>query len=505
MRRAWDWSRPLRGVLGSAARAGAFGATGRAIGNVSGYLGTGDYTVDNAIVGQGQSSAGIPSFGPHHSEYRVSKCEFLQDIYAPRVAGAFQNTVLPIQPGLQESFPWLGLVAPQFEEYEMVQLMYYWRPMVTDFNSGTGQCGEIIMVTQYNPSDQPFIDTLRAKSYDMSMSTKTSIPMNHGVECAPSLNSGAPGKYVRIGPLTGGEDLKQYDLGNLNVIVTGTPDGYSGQKLGELWCAYTVILRKPKLPQTTGALILRDYFSSSLSPNVTESNVASWTGDPLAYLATDLVQAPMLYGAQNRLHSAGDGLNVTASAEGITFRYTFPTWYTGSIRMKVRMNGFGPCILSNHAGTSQGWTRSSAFSSNITYIEDQAPGKALMYIQAPPPLPLPQNCNSTVVALGDTGDTSIAIMSLYSDHNTGQIFAVTNNIEFEASLYVAAAQGGAASTWQVSFVRVSEHTGVYEDTPLRLASWVFDASEYNDSFNDPSTGRVQVVDSSGNHVASPWT
>lgn len=499
MRRAWDMSRPLRGVLGSAARAGAFGSTGRVLGNISGYLGTGDYTVDNAIVGQGQSSAGIPSFGPHHSEYRVSKCEFLQDVYAPQVAGVFQNTVIPIQPGLQESFPWLGLVAPQFEEYEMVQLMYYWRPMVTDFNSGTGQCGEIIMVTQYNPSDQPFNDTLRAKSYDMSMSTKTSIPMNHGVECAPSLNSGAPGKYVRIGPLTGGEDLKQYDLGNLNVIVTGTPDGYNGQKLGELWCAYTIILRKPKLPETTGALILRDYFSSSLPPTLLTSNVSTWADTPQSYLATDLAAAPMLYGAQNRLHSPGDGLVFTASDEGVTFKYTFPTWYTGSIKMKVRMNGFGPCIWQNRNGISQGWTRSSAYSPNISYIQDQAPGIAVVDISSSFP-PEQQYVNSTVLALGDTGDTSLAVKNI----SNMPAFAATNNVEFEASLYVAAAQGGAASTWQVSFVRLSDYAS-YKPLPVRLASWVFDVSEYNDSFNDPTTGRVQVVDSSGSHAPSPWS
>lgn len=298
--------------------------------------GMGDYTVpgigtvDNAIVGAGFGSAGIPQFAPHESSGVFSKVEFLQNIFAPQTAGAFQNTVLPLQPGLQQTFPWLALIAPQFEEYEFLQLMFYWRPMVSDFNSGTGQTGEIVMVTQYNPADPAFTDTLRAKSYDMAMSCKASLSMNHGVECDPTKNSGAAGKYVRTGPLINegiGSDLKQYDLGNLNVIVTGTPPEYSGQLLGELWVAYTVQLRKPKLPISTGDTILRDYFQSG--------NLFPVMSNP-QNLLTNWPQRPIGYGSQNRINVLGEGLRMVAVAQNvIDFEYRVPTWYSGDMEIKL--------------------------------------------------------------------------------------------------------------------------------------------------------------------------
>jgi len=74
------------------------------------YTGNGDYTVSNALVGAGVASAGIPTFGPEQQAYSVSKSEFIQNIYGPSVAGAFQNFVLPLNPGLIETFPWLALV-----------------------------------------------------------------------------------------------------------------------------------------------------------------------------------------------------------------------------------------------------------------------------------------------------------------------------------------------------------------------------------------------------------
>lgn len=411
------------------------------------FSGRGDYSVKNAIVGDGISSAGIPVFAPHQAEYTVTKTEFLQAIYAPSQAGVFTNTIMKLQPGLQETFPWLGLIAPNFEEYEMKQLMFYWRPMVTDFNSGTGQCGEIIMVTQYNPSDAPFTDTLRAKSYDGAMSCKTSVPMMHGVECEPSRNSGASGKYIRTGPLEQGEDLKQYDQGNLNVIVNDTPPGYNNQLLGEIWCAYTVCLRKPKLPQSTGDIILRDYFESV--NQLTAQQPAFWT------------QQTILTGQQNRIGCKVFPLSTDAAAplkEG--FRVELPNWYTGDLRVTLMCQFLSfPPGLSTVDFPIVGYP---GVNSNVTQISDLLSGTA-----------------------GDVYGQSDAPAQI-----SGAVNAVTQgNLQF--SIRVGTPIGGAKN-----YVYLAVNPN------FSMVGWSIDITEYNSGFNNPGTGHPILLDYQGQIVAN---
>lgn len=440
--------------------------------------------IDNSLVGAGLASAGIPTFAPHQAEYTVSKCEFLQSIYAPissppTAPGGFQNQVLTINPGLQQTFPWLGLVAPQFEEYELKQLMFYWRPMVTDFNSGTGQAGEIIMVTQYNPSDAPFTDTLRAKSYDGAMSSKTSIPMNHGVECDPKLNSGAPGKYVRIGPLDGqNQDLKQYDWGNLNVIVNGTPPGYSGQLLGELWCAYTVTLRKPKLPITTGATILRDYFESATPPLQGEQE-ADLT---LPLNATTWVNQLYVSAQQNRIQGSlvplysAPGTIIGTTGPSFSWRYKVPAWYTGTVRFTVSLIG------------AKVWPLSPADTTVQFFVAGSSGELVTDLVQA-----------TTLLANGITLAPSLAQDASGTAQAPGVITKAYQN-------YERLITGQLTVTVDVNFENQASGTENYIDIGTReifeINGWTFDVTEYNDSFNNSDTGKITLVDEAGQVVPS---
>lgn len=471
-----------------------FGTIGgsRDTGGASLSTGMGDYTVpglstvDNSIVGAGYSSAGIPQFAPHQSSGRFSKVEFLQSVYAPGIpggagAGTFQNTILPLNPGLQQTFPWLALVSPQFEEYEFLQLMFYWRPMVSDFNSGTGQTGEVIMVTQYNPADPPFSDTLRAKSYDMAMSCKASLSMNHGVECDPTKNSGAPGKYIRSGPLPPDTDLKQYDLGNLNVIVTGTPAAYNGQLLGELWVAYTVELRKPKLPESTGETILRDYFSS---PEYTPGG--SLTGQEPAYWVTKGVA----YGEQNRINSVGHGLSLLLQPNGtgqeLQFTYSVPDWYTGTLSLTFA--AFCPNLVKSiPAGTYGNIVRVwKDIGIRTCYVPVMDIGQAFSNRGLPITGAFTANdyeFQTVIHAAAGAGDTALL----------GTDWAqATFHIRFTG------ANGGSKQTFAVLLRSLN---GL--NTSPSISGWTLDVTEYNDSFNNPD-GSVALVTANGTSLPSPF-
>ena len=462
--------------------------TGHA-GNLS--AGMGDYTVpglgtvDNAIVGAGFSSAGIPQFAPHESSGVFSKVEFLQSIYAPQVAGAFQNTVLPLQPGLQQTFPWLALVAPQFEEYEFLQLMFYWRPMVSDFNSGTGQTGEIVMVTQYNPNDPPFTDTLRAKSYDMAMSCKASLSMNHGVECDPTKNSGAAGKYIRTGPLVNegmGTDIKQYDLGNLNVIVTGTPSAYSGQLLGELWVAYTVCLRKPKLPNSTGDVILRDYFSCQ---EIEQTPIAGLPGQFSGLPLIEWPSKPIAYGAQNRINDIGSGLTLTSepTSNDLIFNYTVPTWYTGQLEIKITV--VAPSLNVNVVLPAQSVL--SPFYALVLNNCALIPDMGTLKLITPPSASFPN------AAFQNTG-------GLYSDIVSHSLNMTTYTCVFHVDFKQPTSGIG-----QIEIVFDSTGFAKNAAGQQEIAGWTFDASEYNTSFVSPDGNGVAIVTASGQGLPTPWT
>jgi hypothetical protein len=455
--------------------------------------GQGDYTVpgvgvvDNAIVGAGFASAGIPSFAPHESSGVFSKVEFLQNIFAPKVAGAFQNTVLPLQPGLQQTFPWLALVAPQFEEYEFLQLMFYWRPMVSDFNSGTGQTGEIVMVTQYNPADPPFTDTLRAKSYDMAMSCKASLPMNHGVECDPTKNSGAAGKYVRTGPLLNegiGTDLKQYDLGNLNVIVTGTPPEYNGQLLGELWVAYTVQLRKPKLPISTGDTILRDYFQNAdlVSPVARPENwISSWPTRPIGY------------GSQNRINDVGKGLTIAAlggpPAFVLEFNYTVPTWYTGDMQLVFTcLYRQMPDVRNPPGGPGNN------FATPVTMVVSGDCQTIKDIVQS--------QVQTTGIGIPDSGVTlSDALLSSSIVVGSGDV-AVARASQLATVAHVRWLSTNNPSSRVVIF-RVTPGA-IDPGNGNAILGWSLDCSEYNSSFNIGGGSSIGIIGADGTPLTNPY-
>lgn len=474
---AWDSSAGLRAQAGDWARSGAGGSLGLAAGHLSRYLGTGDYTVDNALVGAGMSSAGIPTFGPEMQTYRVQKTEFLRNVYAPPLGpggtgGQFVNITLPLNPGLQQTFPWLALVAPQFEEYEFEQLMFYWRPMVSDFNSGTGQVGEIVMATQYNPSEPPFTDLSRAKNYMGAMSSKTSIPMNQGVECDPTKNSGAAGKYIRTGPIVGtNQDLKQYDLGNLNLMISGTPPQYASQVLGELWVAYTVHLRKPKLPDSSGAEILRDYFQSD---GVTALNPSEAYGGLVA-----LIQAPILSAAQNRLSGQVDIGQVIdfpdTGKRALYIDYTVPSWYTGALRLvgralAVNCSNTQPMLPVLYAPQLTGQV---TLNRDLTTVFPNGTVPWLGQYPAP-------------ITSGVTVDFAIAATA------GGEV----SNVSVTVDVTVAENTSGSDNKVRIFIYAVQSAND------CQVGGWTLDVSEYNSSFNSPVTGNILLQDADSNAV--PW-
>lgn len=178
--------------------------------------------------------------------------------------------------------PWLAQIAINFEEYEFVQLAFTFKSSIENTTTATnGQVGQILMTTNYNPDAAPFGSKEEMMLYKGGMSCKSTQSMIHGVECEPSMNAGTAQKFVRPGYTH--ESLKQFDLGVLNVAALNAPAQYLGQCLGELWCSYTIRLRKPKVSVGENYSVIRSELCAS---NGSTANAFGVVGSGLSDFAT---------------------------------------------------------------------------------------------------------------------------------------------------------------------------------------------------------------------------
>jgi len=220
-------------------------------------LGFGDYEVSkNSLLG-GPNDTELPSIVNSNSGVIIRHKEYLGDVFNTNV---FTNTVFPINPGLQGTFPWLSQIANSFEEYEWRGLIFQYRSMSSDtlLSSGASTAlGTVVMGTQYDVLDDPFSTKSQMENHVWSSSRKPSLSFLHPIECARGQNS-VTRLYTRPGtPPTGG-DPRLYDLGNFQIATQGMQNTNTGV-IGELWCSYEIEFYKSQV-QKPGANQLMDHF-----------------------------------------------------------------------------------------------------------------------------------------------------------------------------------------------------------------------------------------------------
>ncbi len=323
-------------------------ATDAAIGMIPRFGGSGAYS--NSLMAGGVPTDEVPqvvSAADETGAITISRREYISDVFAPGVTGAltipaFSNAVYSLNPGLEETFPWLSQIAQNYEEYSFDQLIFHYRSTITDIGSSTtGQCGTVIMVTNYNAAAPEFSDKNAMQAYDGAMSCKTTDAMTHGVECDDRKRAGLDDHYVRSAPVALGQDSKTYDHGEFQLALANLPVAYAGQAIGELWVSYTVKLAKPKFAVARGSAIERDLFVSNGGESAT--NVFG--------TATAVLQ-----GQQNSIGCVLD------TVPNNLIDITFPPEFAGSIEVVLQLEG----------GAS---TNASAFDTpevfgNVTLVND---------------------------------------------------------------------------------------------------------------------------------------
>lgn len=295
------------------------------------YTGSGAYQT-NSLISDGSNPI-VPEFSPEPDESGtvvISRREYISDIYAPAITVPFSIQRFPLNPGIESTFPWLSQIAQNYDEYELEQCIFTFKSTTTDIGSSTtGQCGTVIMATNYNAAAPNFDDKSVMMEYMGAMSCKTTESMQHGVECDPAKLSGSPGNYVRSNPIVSGQDLKTYDHGSFQIAVANTPSQYANNTLGELWISYTVKLRKPKFFVGRGLGISRD---------ILVSQGGFGTGTATLNFGSS---ANWLYGQQNNI---GIAIRSSGTYGGLTATnanpvYIFPAQFAGHLQIMYASEG----------------------------------------------------------------------------------------------------------------------------------------------------------------------
>lgn len=219
-----------------------WGQIGSRIGSqVANIVGFGDYQIkQNSMIDMGSA---VPSFVDMSHATIITHKEYIADVVVPATPASFALRAYDINPGSSTTFPWLSSIARNFDQYEIIGMVFYFKSTSSD-SAATLPLGTVIMATEYDAADANYASKQAMEQSEYSGSCKPSQDLMHPIECAPHLTAQSL-LYVRTAAIANTNDLRQFDLGKFQIATTGLPAGTSGA-IGELWVSYKIALVKPQ-------------------------------------------------------------------------------------------------------------------------------------------------------------------------------------------------------------------------------------------------------------------
>jgi len=254
------------GAIGSVFGAPIAGAqAGNSLGaSISKWLGSGDYEVSqNSIVRQVRQSPQIPMMHNSSQSVVVRHKEYLGEV---RSATSFTiQGFFPLNPGREDTFPWLSRIARRFQEYAFKGVVFHFVP-TSGAISSTQALGSVMMQTTYRTTDSAPVSKIEMLNEYWACETVPSDALCHPIECDPKENPFNV-HYVRSGDVPSTESKLSYDLGTMYIATSG--QAVADIVLGDLWVTYEVELKKPVL--TSDVLATADYFATSFAGGTASS------------------------------------------------------------------------------------------------------------------------------------------------------------------------------------------------------------------------------------------
>jgi hypothetical protein len=199
-----------------------------------------------------------------------------EDEFITTISGnpSVTTTAFAVQPGLAGVYPWGSKVAILYEQYKIVKMEFYFRPLVSPF-SAAGQQGKVVISCDYDAAEGGPATIQIAEAMDPHAD---GMPYENIVLTLDPRRATAAPKFTRAGfiPHT---DVKTYDAGNVYVTVAGQ---VGTDVIGEIRVRYVLQLFNPRLQTVTvpPCMCISDYHFSGDDQSFTD-NV------PLVYGATD--------------------------------------------------------------------------------------------------------------------------------------------------------------------------------------------------------------------------
>lgn len=128
-------------------------------------------------------------------------------------------------------------------------------------NAASTGLGSVIMATNYDCLDIPFVDKRAMLNNEFASSSKPSISFIHSIECKQS-RTPMTMQYVHTSPFFPvGEHSRMYDLANFYIATEGMQNSSNTSVIGKLFVIYELELFKPRLDSFNSVKVPTDIFS----------------------------------------------------------------------------------------------------------------------------------------------------------------------------------------------------------------------------------------------------
>jgi len=148
-----------------------------------------------------------------------------------------QALALALNPGISATFPWLSVIAGNWQCYRFRRLKFEYLTKTT-----TNVPGSVIMCPDYNAADAAPVSEQVLSNYEDYVENSPWEPIDCFLN-EQAMHALGPKKFVRVGALTAGLDVKTYDVGNMYVY---TNDG-TAVSWGKVYVCYEIELFIPQL------------------------------------------------------------------------------------------------------------------------------------------------------------------------------------------------------------------------------------------------------------------
>lgn len=210
---------------------------------------------------------------------RIRNREFVRDVHG---TVSFESLLFKLQVADPITFPWLSQIARSFEEWVPKSIRFEFRSLASSTSGvNTTALGSVVMATDYNSYNPPFVGKAEMENYSGAQSCKPSVSMKHFIKTGAHRNP--LGSYYTNDQLgyPAGADIRMYDIGNFQFATVGQPSVTAGASttdpivlpiqgtgvIGELWVSYDIEFRKPKTRGTSMQANHAHWKGLGLEPN----------------------------------------------------------------------------------------------------------------------------------------------------------------------------------------------------------------------------------------------